>query len=512
MVSRRTLLQTSLGAVGLAAVGAPPLARSTTESQSVKHATRWDRLRRSFTGDVVLPGDAAYAQAKLLGNKTFDSVLPRAIAYCETPQDVRACLRFAQDHDIRVAVRSGGHSAAGYSITTGLVVDVSRLNRVAVGRSTVTLGPGAQGVDIVTTLTSSGLTAVTGNCATVCAGGYIQGGGIGPLARKFGVASDQLVSADVVLPDGRIGRCSADREPDLFWALRGGGGGNFGVVTGYEITPVSVARMVSFSLTWSWAHAAEVIAAYLPWLERAPDDLTANLTVMNQNAAPGTQPTVLVSGSWLGGDPASLDPWLNELVSAVGTRPASRAADDLTYHQAMMRMFGCGTKTVDQCHRVGYNPEGMLERQGFVVARGRLLTGTMSSTAIGEALTAFQANPVAGQFRVMSWGGLGGQINRTARTATAYVHRGAQHYFNFTAGLRTDAPTQEEKAAVESWTDGGFAVAERYGDGEGQVNFIDSRLPDWRRAYYGENYGRLLRAKHSYDPFDFFRFPQGIGR
>jgi FAD/FMN-containing dehydrogenase len=512
MVSRRTLLQASAGAAGLAAVGAPLWSRSTAEALLGKRPAQWDQLRRSFTGDVVLPGDVAYDQAKLLGNKTFDSVLPRAIAYCESPQDVRTCLRFAQDHDLRVAVRSGGHSAAGYSITTGLVVDVSRLDQIGVGPSTVTLGPGAQGVDVLSTLTTSGLTAVTGNCATVCAGGYIQGGGIGPLARKFGVASDRLVSADVVLPSGRIVRCSADREPDLFWALRGGGGGNFGVVTRYEIKPVQVARMVSFSLIWPWAQAANVIAAYLPWLERAPDDLTANLTVMNQNAAPGTRPTVLVSGGWLGGDPASLDPRLNELVSAAGAPPVSRAADDLTYYQAMMRMFGCGTKTADECHRVGYNPEGTLGRQDFVVARGRLFEGTMSPAAINEALTAFEANPVAGQYRVMSWGGLGGQINRTARTATAYVHRSAQHYFTFTAGLSTDAPTQEQKAAAEGWSDAGFAVAERYGDGEGQVNFIDSRLPDWRRAYYGENYGRLLRAKRSYDPFGFFRFAQGIGQ
>jgi FAD/FMN-containing dehydrogenase len=508
MISRRALLQAGMGAAGLAAVGAPLW--STAEATA--GSTRWNQLRRNFTGDVVLPGDVTYAQAKQLDSGIFDSISPQAIAYCENPQDIRTCLNFAQDHNLPLAVRSGGHSAAGYSTTTGLVLDVSRLNTIQIGRSTVTLGPGAQGVDIVSALSAQGLSAVTGNCPTVCAGGYLQGGGIGPLARKYGVASDRLVSADVVLADGRTGRCSATREPELFWALRGGGGGNFGVVTRYEIKPTETTRMVSFTMTWPWARAAEVIAAYLPWLEHAPDDLTANLTVMDQNVAPGSQPVVLVSGGWFGGGADGLDPHLNELVSAVGTPPATRAATDMAYHDAMMQMFGCGTKTVDACHRVGYSLEAELARQSFVVARGRLFEKTMNASAINEALTAFTANPVAGQFRVMSWGGLGGQINRAPASATAYVHRSAQHYFTFTAGLRAPAPTDEAKAAVQSWADAGYAVAERYGDGEGQVNFIDARLPDWRRAYYGENYDRLVRAKRRYDSHGFFRFPQAIGR
>lgn len=512
MISRRAVLQAGMGAAGLAAVGAPLWSRSTAGATSVSRAARWNQLRQNFTGDVVLPGDAVYAQAKQLDSGIFDSILPQAIAYCESPQDVRTCLAFAHDHDLPLAVRSGGHSAAGYSTTTGLVLDVSRLNGIDIGSSTVALGPGAQGVDIVSALSARGLSAVTGNCPTVCAGGYLQGGGVGPLARKHGVASDNLVSADVVLADGRTGRCSATREPELFWALRGGGGGNFGVVTRYEIKPVDTVRMVSFTLSWPWARAAEVIAAYLPWLQHAPDDLTANLTVMDQAVAPGSQPIVLVSGGWFGGGADGLDPHLNELVGAVGAPPASRAATDLSYHDAMMQMFGCGTKTTDECHRVGYNPGAQLARQSFVVARGRLFENTMSGTAINETLTAFEANPVAGQFRVLSWGGLGGKINRTAPSVSAYVHRSAQHYFTFTAGLRSPAPTLEEKAAVQSWADAGYAVAERYGDGEGQVNFIDRNLPDWRSAYYGGNYDRLVRAKRRYDSHGFFRFPQAIGR
>ncbi|HEY0804684.1 MAG TPA: FAD-binding oxidoreductase [Pseudonocardiaceae bacterium] len=488
MISRRDLLRAGIGA---AALGAP--------LWTMTAASQWDKLRSALAGTLVLPGDPTYDTARQLDNGVFDAIAPAAIAYCANVMDVQTCLRFAQDQNITTAVRSGGHSAAGYSTTTGLVLDVSRLNQITVG-PTVTVGPGAQGVDVLAALTPVGMAAITGSCPTVCAGGYLQGGGIGPLSRKFGVGSDHLVSADVVLADGRFVRCSATCEPDLFWALRGGGGGNFGVVTRFELIPTTTTRMVTFSMVWPLA--AEVIAAYQPWLAAASNDLTAELTVINQNA--------IISGGWLG-DPTALTPQLDELAAAVGTAPLNRTVTDQSYHDAMMAQYGCATKTVDQCHRTGTNPAALLPRHSFVVDRGRLLDNPLHSTAIDQALAAFAANPTAGQFRVLSITGLGGQINEVPSTATAYPHRTAQYYLNFTAGLNSFTPTPDEQAAAQMWADGGFAVAAQYGDGEGMVNFIDPHLPDWRRAYYGDNYDRLAQLKHHYDPHNFFRFPQSIG-
>ena len=258
MISRRTLFRAGAGAAGLAVLGSPLWPGSATAGPKIR-ASEWERLRAALSGDVVLPGDPTYDVARVLDNGFFDSIRPQAIARCATVGDVGTCLKFSQDNDISTAVRSGGHSAAGYSTTTGLVLDVSRLNRIEVnagGAGTVTIGPGAQGVDVMATLAAHGLSAVTGNCPTVCAGGYLQGGGMGPLSRKLGVASDRLVAADVVLANGRLVRCSTSREPELFWALRGGGGGNFGVVTRFEIAPSNVTRMVTFSIMWPWAAAA----------------------------------------------------------------------------------------------------------------------------------------------------------------------------------------------------------------------------------------------------------------
>jgi FAD/FMN-containing dehydrogenase len=467
----------------------------------------WTKLR--LTGDLVLPGDAAYPVAKQLDSGYFDNVDPAAIAYCADAGDISTCLLFAQDNGITVAVRSGGHSAAGYSTTTGLVVDVSRLDGVSVGASTVSLGPGAQSVDAVAALAPRGLSLVTGNGATVCAGGFLQGGGIGLQNRKFGIASDRLVSADVVLASGRLVHCSATCEPDLFWALRGSGGGNFGVVTRFEVTPTNVASQVSYSLMWSFDHAAAVVEAFQQWLATAPDDLATNLTLLWQNAGTGA-PVVLVSGAWYG-DPAALTARLDALVSAAGAAPLSRTADQLTYQQAMMRMYGCADKTVPQCHRVGDNPDALLPRHGYSLEQGRMVSTSLTAAAVDEALTAFTSAPVAGQSRFMNLLGLGGAVNRVSRTATAYVHRTAQFYLGFSAGLASATPSADERAAVESWADRCWPVADRYGNGESYVNFISPRITDWRKAFYAENYARLVRTKRAYDPYSFFRFAQAVG-
>jgi FAD/FMN-containing dehydrogenase len=493
---RRTVL--GAGLAGVLATLPWPTSASTVD---------WSRLR--LTGDLVLPGDATYPVAKQLDSGYFDSIDPAAIAYCENPQDVGNCLLFAQDNGIAVAVRSGGHSSAGYSLTTGLVVDMSRLDGVAVGANTVSLGPGTQSVDAVATLAPLGLSLVTGNGATVCAGGFLQGGGIGLQNRKFGIASDRLVSADVVLASGRLVHCSATCEPDLFWALRGGGGGNFGVVTRLEVTPTTVASQVSYSLMWTFDHAAAVILAFQQWLAAAPDDLATNLTLLWQNAGTGA-PVVLVSGAWYG-DPAGLATHLDELVGAAGAAPLSRTADQLTYQQAMMRMYGCADKTVPQCHRVGDNPDALLPRHSYSLEQGRMVSTPLTATAVDEALTVFTADPVAGQSRFLNLLGLGGAVNRVSRTATAYVHRTAQYYLGFSAGLASSTPSDTELAAVDSWADRCWPVADRYGNGESYVNFISPRITDWRTACYAENYARLVRTKRAYDPHSFFRFAQAVG-
>jgi FAD/FMN-containing dehydrogenase len=499
-------------AVAVAAAVGPTVAASgaTPFTAGTGAGPDWGRLRARLGGDLVLPSETGYAQAKQVHFSMYDSIDPAAVAYCESVADVRTCLSFAQCNGVHAVPRSGGHSFGGFSTTTGLVIDVSRLNGVSVGPRTTTLGPGAQTVDVIDKLAPYGLGLAAGLHGSVAAGGFVHGGGIGWQTRSFGVASDALVSAQVVLADGRVVTASETSEPDLFWALRGGGGGNFGIVTRYERRPVPVGRLVNFRLAWNWVDVERVIEGWQQWAPTTPWALGSRWLVAQLDSGPGgAAPAVTVDGAFHG-SAADLAPLLDALVGAVGRPVLSRTAQDFSFRDGMLDWFGCTGKTVPQCHTVGYTPEAVLPRNSFIVDRSRLFRQALPVAGIGALLAAFEADPQPGQLRFVQALGLGGKANTTARTATAYVHRDAEFTLNWTIGTVNPTPTGPEQVAARGWIAGGFGAIDPYSLHETYQNYIDPELPDWRSSYYAENYSRLASIKHGYDPHGFFRFAQGI--
>nr|WP_243275186.1 FAD-binding oxidoreductase [Streptomyces albus] len=505
-MDRRTILRLGTGVAAAGVIGA----EAQVGLGLARERLPWDKLRDTLRGDVVLPADRGYEQAKRMVLGQFDSVSPQAVAYCETAGDVARCLRFADKHGLPVAARSGGHNFAGWSTTPGLVVDVSRMNRVRPHHGSVRLGPGAQAVDIVSQLAPHGLQTISGLCPTVCPGGYILGGGIGWATRKYGMGSDKLRSAEVVLADGSVVRASEKSEADLFWALRGGGGGNFGIVTEFQVEPVSIPSLVNFNLTWKWEDALDVTQAYLEWLPHAPDSWGSTLVMFMAESTPEAVPQLLLQGAYLGGE-AGFRAARDELVDAIGRRPATEDIADLPYDQASMQFYECEDFSVEECHLVGNNPEAKLPRYHFAVDRGRLADRPLTRTAVRELIEAFGADRVKEQFRYLTFFALGGAANRVGRSETAYVHRTSQYYIGYTVGLNDDTPDADSRGAAQSWADKAFEVCDRYGIPENYINFPDPHLDDWRTAYYGENYARLTEVKRAYDPDNFFRFGQSIG-
>ena len=505
MLSRRSLLRAGAGVALVAASGAV----FTTAALGAPAARiNWAQLRAHLSGSLVLPSDAAYPQAKHLALLQFDSISPGGIAYCETEADVATCLRFAQDNHIPATPRSGGHSLAGWSTTTGLVIDLSRMKSVAVGPQTVQVGPGVQAVDAMAQLAPHNLQLAAGLCGTVCPGGFVTGGGIGWQTRKFGVGCDHLVSARVVLADGRTVSCSADNEPDLFWALRGGGGGNFGIVTEFELTPTQVPRVVTFDLSWPWEHAFEAVDAWQQWTVHGSRNIGSTVSGLQLDAAAGNVPVLLIQGGYLG-SPADAEAALNELVSAVGVAPASRVVHDLSYYDAMMANWGC-EGTVDQCHLEGYNAVANLPRDLMILVHGRMFDEPLRGAGLRAALDAVTADPHGGQFRNFSLYALGGAANDVGAADTAYVHRNAQFLTGFSAGFATSSDYETDNAAANSWTDKAMAVIDPYSSGHSYVNFPDPDLPNWQHAYYGSNYERLRAVKRAVDPCDFFHRSQSV--
>ncbi|CAL9376422.1 putative FAD-linked oxidoreductase YvdP [Streptomyces sp. enrichment culture] len=506
MISRRSV-------IGGAGAGALALSLGTLTHGAAagpRRDARWERLRRHLRGRLVLPGDAAYPAAKQLSTAEFDAVDPTGIAYCADAADVALCLAFAQDAGLPLAARSGGHSAAGYSTTTGLVIDVSRLASVTVSETSATLGAGTQLVDATHGLAPHGLALSGGFCPTVALGGFLQGGGTGLLTRSVGVSSDTVTAARVVLADGRTVRACRDRHPDLFWALRGGGGGNFGIVTSYEVTPTRIDTLSTANLTWRYDTAVDVLDAWARWIPDAPRALGGSAVVALPDAAAGNVPVVSVLLSSTAGEEV-LAAQADRLAAAVGTAPATRQLSTAAYRTAMMNLYGCGDYTVQQCHRAGSAPDAALPRAAFASERSRLFDRPPARAMWERAVARFDAVRVPGQRHLLQVGALGGAVGDLARTDTAYVHRDALFSASFLGVIAASGADDSDRAAAREWTDAGFAVLDPYSNGETYQNFIDPRLENWRRAYYAENYERLVAVKRRYDPHGLFRFAQSIG-
>jgi FAD/FMN-containing dehydrogenase len=502
MITRRALLGASAAGAVAAAAPAPSPPRQVT-------AVPWSQLGRHLTGDLVLPSDPRYATARQLALSQFDTIAPQAVAYCADARDAALCLAFAQQNGLAPAVRSGGHSAGGYSTGTGLVVDVSRLNSVRADAGSVTLGPGAQNVDVLNTLAASGLAVTGGACPTVAAGGFIQGGGLGFLTRTLGMACDALTSATVVLASGQTVTACAREHPNLFWALRGGGGGNFGIVTSYTLTPTALSQVTAANLAYTYDQALDMLDGYARWLPGCPRTIGSAAVVTLADAAAGNVPTpaIIVVST---GTPAELDAELARLDSLTG-KPASRQTSVLPYRDLMTGIFGCADKTTEECHRAGAFPQGQLPRTAFALERSRLVRDAVPRDGWARILALFDEQRVSGgQTHGLQVLPVDGAVRDLDRTETAFVHRDSRFSVNFQGFMAQGPVTDELRAAARAWVDAGFAAIDPLSSGEAYQNFIDPELADWKTSYYAENHPRLVKVKNRYDPDGLFSFAQGI--
>ncbi|GAA1008562.1 FAD-binding oxidoreductase [Acrocarpospora pleiomorpha] len=456
-------------------------------------APDWRALGRGLDGKLVRPSDAAYDRARRLFNSAYDKVRPAAVAYCATPADVAECVAFARRFDVPITARSGGHSYAGWSTGTGLVVDVSPLSSVRHSAGLATIGAGAKLVDVYAKLGKLGVSIPAGSCPSVGIAGLTLGGGIGVVSRRYGLTCDVLTQVEMVTADGRRVTCSPTSHPDLFWASRGGGGGNFGIATSFTFRSHATREVTVFSLRWPWARAGAVLRAWQGWAPSAPDGLWSNLHLSHDPS-----PDVTVGGLYLGSK-SGCEKQLQVLLDRVGRDPSSRSVRHVPYQQAMMIMAGCSSYSVSECHRPGSLPgqtaNGRLVRDTFS-AKSHLAYSPLGDAGI-RALLAQVAK--AGRHTVLL-DAFGGAIARVRPDATAFPHRKAlysvQYYAHFDGAL--------------AWARGAHAAMRPFFGDHAYVNYIDPDLTGFLGQYYGANAARLVRIKSAYDPGRLFRFPQGL--
>lgn len=451
-------------------------------------------------------------------NARFHGVRPRAVVLCTSAEDVVAALAFVRRHELPFVVRSGGHCFAGHSSTDGVVVDVGPMDEVRLDGEghgdgdLVTVGAGARLGAVYERLSHEGRALPAGTCPTVGIAGLALAGGLGILGRRYGLTSDRMVSAQVVVadPDGRVVACDAEREPDLFWALRGAGAGNLGVVTSFVFRTVPAPRVVDFHLAWPFDVAARVVEAWQGWAPFAPDELAASLKLIAIGAS--AEPTVNIYGALQVSESESetdRSHVVDEIVQRVGVDPDWRWAEEMPF--AETRRFwsqlpppGTAFRDLDPAAAEGHHP--------WLVAKSEFFRRPLPADAVAILLEGFVAGRLPGEERELDFMPWGGVYNRVADDATAFVHR--HELFQLKHSSTVDpAASPAAKDAAESFVRRSWSTVHPYGSGGVFPAFPDPDLhPDAAtEAYHGTNLPRLRHIKSRYDPSNVFRVPGGQG-
>lgn len=398
----------------------------------------------------------------------FRDVRPRVVAACRAPADVADALAEARRSGLKVAVRSGGHCFAGRSSTEGLLIDVSPMDSMSLGDGTAEIGAGAVLGDVYDVLDATGRTIAAGCGPEVGIAGLALGGGLGILGRRHGLTCDQLTGAQVVLANGSVVECDEERESDLFWALRGAGGGQFGVVTRFEVRTLSAPRTTTLDLVWDRRHAAAVIAAWQEWAPDQPDEVAASLVVGGE---------VHLFGAAVG-----VAPELEAFVAQVGAEPSSSDLHELPYREAKRRLAE---------HGPAEGPPGHLYTKSEFFRR------SLPPDAIAALVDHLGATSA-----VLDFSPWGGAYNRVAPEATAFAHRQERFLLKHDVVVTSprDAPVARE------WLARSWEIVHPYGSGGVYPNFPDPDLEDPLVAYHRANLERLRQVKARYDPDGVFSF------
>jgi hypothetical protein len=465
------------------------MAISTTRSDFTDNVTP-DRdqlasLRSWLAGELVTAESPQYDELRKVHDVSVDR-RPLAIVRAADAEDVAAAVRFARDQGLPLAVRSGGHSIAHQSMVDGaIVVDLSAMTRISIRPEArvAHVQAGATSADLAGPANQLGLALSTGDTSTVGLGGLATGGGIGFMVRKYGLALDNLLSARVVTADGDVVTASADEHPDLFWAIRGGGG-NFGIVTELELRLAPVGQVLGGALLLPVSR--EVIRGYLDYAASAPDDLT---TIANLMHAP---PLPFVPPERVG------DLVLMVLVCWTGSLEDGE--------RALAPLRALATPIADLVSPIPYPRMFAFTEIGPHAASVRMMfANELSDATLDAVLAAMQR--VTSPLDVVQLRGLGGAMARVGSGETAFAHRDKRYFVAIIAAWLDPA---EDPDPHRGWIQSLWEQIRHEGTGV-YVNFLEDEGEDRvHEAYPEATFARLAAIKRKYDPEDLFHFNQNI--
>lgn len=449
-----------------------------------------NELRAGLRGGVSTSGDPGWERARHVWNAMVEHE-PAVVGHCLSAADVRNVIRFAREHSMLLSVRGGGHHIAGNAVADrGLVLDLSgmRTVRVSPERRTVSIGGGAVLGDVDHETQSFGLATPLGINSTTGFGGLCLGGGFGWLTRKYGLTIDNMISADIVTADGELRVASASSEPDLFWAIRGGGG-NFGVATSFELEVHPVGPQIHAGLViYPGDQAHEVLRAWREFMDDAPDELTVWAVLRKAPPLPFLPP-----------EAHGTDVLVLAAVYADGVEDGARATAPLlgfgkplgnilgphpyeAWQQALDPLLTPGVRNYWKTNEFTDLEDGALDA---VLEGARQIPGAECEVFLAA---------------------LGGAMGRVPVDATAYAGRNARYIMNVHG--RWQSPAQD--TSVRTWARSLFEATAPFATGGGYVNFLSMDDAARIAAAYGPNFERLQEVKQRFDPENLFRMNHNI--
>ena len=436
---------------------------------------------------VLIPVTKASRQFDIsFGRRT--QLTPRVRVVAASAAAVSSTILWATNNGLGFAIRSGGHSYEGFSQSPDLVIDVRGMKGVKLSgdRKSVSIGAGSSLGSVYDALASTHLAIPAGSCFPVGVAGHSLGGGFGLLGRPFGLACDGILSMEVVDAAGKILTASEQENPDLFWALRGGGNGSFGVVTNFNFRTNSVNMVAKFAITWTRpvTQAVRIVQAWQQWLENLPSSITGTLHLTKTT---GGLITVHMAGLSVQSE-SNLKVELKRLQTLAGAA-SELSTKTMTFHQAATIFNGGET-----------NPDSVLMK-----GKSDYVTEAMTGQGISTLLDGLLKAP--GEIIVLC-DTYGGAINKIATDATAFVHRGTtkysiQYYMQWDSPGASDANIAMMRTLYNSMRP--------FVSGGSYVNYCDVDLGDgYARAYWGDNLPRLMKIKAEIDPKNIFRHAQSV--
>ena len=441
-----------------------------------------DSLRPRLTGRIIFPQDKDYDLSRRVYNGRFDPH-PAAIIYCESEDDLRQCLRAIKSAGVPFRLRSGGHSVAGHSACDGIMIDLTGLNDLAADPIGLVadVGSGCPQGKLEQLLGVHGLQLPLGDAPDVTVAGFMQGGGWGIVSRTFGMNCDNVVQARVMLADGRIVQASETINHDLWWAIRGGTGGNFGVLLSIRYALHRAPEVNYWSLSWPLSRDSERgnAVTVLLELQKLARDGSAQM-----NAAALAVFTAEKEGN------VPQAPWLVLWGAFVGTK-----SDMIAALRALLLVPGC-------VH--GFTQAPIASRTTAFYRESRYVSSPLDAANWRAILECFLASP--NPFSVLQIHTMGGAINAYPCEKSAFIHRTAA----FNIFLDTFWRNEVEKCAAQSFLTGWCNLMKPFWNGHIYQNFPSASVPDYRWNYWGNAFSALLGVKQKYDPDGLFDFPQMV--